>query len=71
MTMTMTMTMCWGKNRGPQWPHSNPALLGPPVEQDQGDRLVSKLVYFSASLNRQLEHIDKQTIKGSYRKVSP
>ena len=39
---------------GPQWPHSDPAPLEPQVEQDQGDGLVSTLVYLTASLNRQI-----------------
>ena len=38
--------------RGPQWPHSDPAPLEPPVEQDQEDGLVSTLVYLTASLNK-------------------
>ena len=36
----------------PQWPHSDPAPLEPQVEQDQGDGLVSTLVYLTASLNK-------------------
>ena len=48
------LQFCWGKNRGPQWPHSDPAPLEPQVEQDQGDGLVSTLVYLTASLNRQI-----------------
>ena len=45
--------------RGPQWPHSNPVPLDPPVELDQEDRLVSTLVYLSASLNKdkEMDHI--------------
>ena len=47
--------LCVGEKIGaPQWPHSDPAPLEPQVEQDQGDGLVSTLVYLTASLNRQI-----------------